>query len=565
MNHSVQHLTAFLALALAPLSEPPAQMAVPPSVAGAPTASASVTVAEDPASTRSDPTLENSLTNSGINIAPRYLYQVGDIDMTVRGGFINYPTSAAQLAGSQLSMQMRLTDRLQVMADLGHTTEVGLRGPLFNALDWTIGWDAHYRSDLYFLANSGMGLSAPMFGMVPFPGGSAQGMEIALNTMRPWKNFNLYLTPVVSVMSNRTMAGGDGGLDWNLGRLGLGYSLGYRHILVNPDAVNASLISDEIKHSVGARYGHSDKLFSQVNYFWSTGDTYGIPVQGLLAGIGVRLFGEGPKPVTAASPSVAAATPEPKPMPTPEPTPEASPQPTPAPTLQPSPAPTPSPTPVQPSAPPQFEKPRPSVEALPVLEASPPPAPTQPPVLAPLGDQGSAAGETIALELDVIRASGTQVNFSATGLPAGLAIHPGTGTISGTVSFAALGKYLGAVTMTDTTPGGPRDTTIRTFTWTISEPVGPFASAANALGPFSGSALTGPFAEISAANQDDEQARDALQNPDGGILSLQAASGKLSQDKEAANGAAASVAVIVCCLLLLAMGSKSDDEASVDE
>lgn len=509
-----------------------------------------------------DRLLTNSLTNGGLNIAPRYLHQVGDLDLAVLGSYLSYPVSAANLAGTQVSLQMRLSDRLQVLADLGHSSEVGLRGPIVETREWAVGWDAHYRSDLYFLTNSGMGLSSPMFGMVPFPGGTAQGMELGLNTMRTWGSFDLYLTPVVSVMSNRSMAGLDGGLDWSFGRLGLGYGLGYRRLLFNPDVPNSALVSDEVEHSLGLRFDWTSKLFSQLKVFWTPGDSYGLPMQGVMAGIGLRLLGNGPKPVIASAPPQPAlplaATPEPLSEPEPDPVAVAEALPTPAPqaTAKPRPVATPEPAPRAPREPVMRAK----APVAPPSAIEPPPAatPIVPPVLAPIVDQTRSAGEAIVMDLAMVPSEGTDPRFSASGLPPGLVIDPKTGTISGTIAYSALGEYLGTVTMTYGTPDGPGEAR-RPVRWTIGATLGPFAGTSQALGPFA-AAQTGPFAPDRDENLDDAQARDALQHPDGDAFSIEASSGKLPQDKEAANGAAASVAIVVCCLLLLTMGSRSDDE-----
>lgn len=253
--------------------------------------------------------LENSLTSGGLNIAPRYLDQVGDIDLNLLGGYLNYPNSAANLVGGQFALQARILDQVQLLANMGPLTEIGLRGPLAD-LGWVkLGWDAHYRSDLYFLIQPGPGRTAPMFGLSPMPGSSAYGLEGQLNAMHSYLGFNLFVSPLLAVMSNRTTAGLAAGLDWNLDRLGLGYGFSYRANVVNPNQSTEPLAASELQHSVGVRYSLTERLYAQANYYLQPADSYGIPSQTVLAGVGMRLLGS--------TPQAPAAAPMPEPTPAP--------------------------------------------------------------------------------------------------------------------------------------------------------------------------------------------------------------------------------------------------------
>ena len=99
---------------------------------------------------------------------------------------------------------------------------------------------------------------------------------------------------------------------------------------------------------------------------------------------------------------VAAATPEPTPVPTPEPTPVPTPEPTPSPTQQPTPAPAPASTPTPTSAPtPRLATPRP---------ATPPPAPVA------AGSLADAELRTLSL----MNASRAQGGLAAYSLDAGV-------------------------------------------------------------------------------------------------------------------------------------------------
>lgn len=257
--------------------------------------------------------LENSLTSGGLNIAPRYLDNPGDVDMNLLGGFVNYPTSEASLMGGQISFQARLTDRLLMLANMGPLNEIGLRGPLDSLADWRLGWAAHYRSDLYFTTLPTTGLVSPLGGYMP--GSLGQGLELKLNGMRSLGGFNLYLSPLLSVMSNRTMAGAEGGVDWSWDRLGLGYGLSARSNVLNAAQGAFAIAAAEIQHSLGLRYSLDNRSYLQANYYYQPSDTYGLPIQTALAGIGMRLVGT---PIALAP----VPTPTPAPIPTPVPTPE---------------------------------------------------------------------------------------------------------------------------------------------------------------------------------------------------------------------------------------------------
>ncbi|MNX94981.1 hypothetical protein D3C86_1272320 [compost metagenome] len=239
--------------------------------------------------------------------------------MNLLGGFINYPTSEASLAGGQISFQARLTDRLLMLANMGPLNEIGLRGPLVSFADWTLGWAAHYRSDLYFTTLPTVGLVSPMGGYMP--GGLGQGLELKLNGMRGLGGLNFFLSPVLGLMSNRTTAGAEGGVDWSLERLGLGYGLSARSNLLNPAQGAFAIANAEVQHSVGLRYSLDSRTYLQANYYYLLSDTYGLPVQTALAGIGMRLVG---------IPIAMAPVPAPTPVPTPVPVPTLSATPTPA-------------------------------------------------------------------------------------------------------------------------------------------------------------------------------------------------------------------------------------------
>jgi cytochrome c peroxidase len=84
-----------------------------------------------------------------------------------------------------------------------------------------------------------------------------------------------------------------------------------------------------------------------------------------------------------------------------------------------------------------------------------------PPVVSSPGNQTTAAGTVVSLQLSAIDPEGATVTFSATGLPAGLSIDT-AGRITGTPSAAAMAT----VTVNAADPAGNRGSV--SFSWTVS-------------------------------------------------------------------------------------------------
>lgn len=81
------------------------------------------------------------------------------------------------------------------------------------------------------------------------------------------------------------------------------------------------------------------------------------------------------------------------------------------------------------------------------------------------GDQNSTAGTPVSLQMQASdSAPGQTLTYSASGLPAGLSINPGTGLISGTPTTLTTSTV--TVTATDTTGA----TGSATFSWTVAAP-----------------------------------------------------------------------------------------------
>ncbi len=83
-----------------------------------------------------------------------------------------------------------------------------------------------------------------------------------------------------------------------------------------------------------------------------------------------------------------------------------------------------------------------------------------------LGDRSDAEGAAVSVWSTATDPEGGLV-YSVTGLPSGLGINPGTGLISGTVSYDASPGSPYAVTVTVTDGGGLTD--IDAFTWTVAD------------------------------------------------------------------------------------------------
>ncbi|MFF9603586.1 M4 family metallopeptidase [Streptomyces sp. NPDC014684] len=78
------------------------------------------------------------------------------------------------------------------------------------------------------------------------------------------------------------------------------------------------------------------------------------------------------------------------------------------------------------------------------------------------GNQSSAVGTAVSLQVQASSSDGGALTYSATGLPAGLSINSSTGLISGTPTTA--GTYSATVTVKDATGA----TGTAAFTWTVS-------------------------------------------------------------------------------------------------
>ena len=87
--------------------------------------------------------------------------------------------------------------------------------------------------------------------------------------------------------------------------------------------------------------------------------------------------------------------------------------------------------------------------------------------VAALGSQTEQAGTSVSVPVrSVNAAAGQALSYAATGLPAGLAIDPGTGTISGTVPVVP-----GSTLVTVTVSGSGLPSVSQTISWNVAGPV----------------------------------------------------------------------------------------------
>lgn len=88
---------------------------------------------------------------------------------------------------------------------------------------------------------------------------------------------------------------------------------------------------------------------------------------------------------------------------------------------------------------------------------------TAPTIVNP-GTQGSNEGNVVSLAISASDPHGDALSYSAVGLPAGLAINPSTGMISGTFGWQSGGSYQVTVTATDGV-----NPVATTFTWNVGD------------------------------------------------------------------------------------------------
>jgi large repetitive protein len=95
-----------------------------------------------------------------------------------------------------------------------------------------------------------------------------------------------------------------------------------------------------------------------------------------------------------------------------------------------------------------------------------------PVVDAPIANQANRDGAVVSVPVsgNFSDLDGDTLSFTATGLPAGLAINPGTGVISGTIDRSASQVNGGVYAVTVTADDGQGGMVSTTFTWTVTNP-----------------------------------------------------------------------------------------------
>ncbi|MEX1207862.1 MAG: putative Ig domain-containing protein, partial [Acidimicrobiia bacterium] len=88
------------------------------------------------------------------------------------------------------------------------------------------------------------------------------------------------------------------------------------------------------------------------------------------------------------------------------------------------------------------------------------------PSVSSVSNQSSAEGQTVSLQVAAVDPDDDGITWSAVGLPPGLAMGSGSGQITGTFGFSAVGSY--SVTVRATDDGSPSLTAERSFTWSVS-------------------------------------------------------------------------------------------------
>ena len=92
-----------------------------------------------------------------------------------------------------------------------------------------------------------------------------------------------------------------------------------------------------------------------------------------------------------------------------------------------------------------------------------------PPTISSIGSQTNTTGEVVNVAVQASDSDGDTLNYSATGLPAGLAINSSSGVISGTANSVSTSTVV--VTVSDDTTSASTQ-----FIWSISAPTGVFSN-----------------------------------------------------------------------------------------
>ena len=123
-------------------------------------------------------------------------------------------------------------------------------------------------------------------------------------------------------------------------------------------------------------------------------------------------------------------------------------------------------------------------------QSEPAPPSNHPPGVNNPGDQTHEEGETVAVAVVGNDPDGDPLVYSASNLPPGLTLNPGTGDISGTVASGSAGSYSVVLTVTD--PEGAQASTVVLWTVTSSPAPPVFYSLQVTLAGNGSGVVTGP-------------------------------------------------------------------------
>lgn len=223
-------------------------------------------------------------TAGGFRIAPRHLDRTGDVELGLYAGTIYFPLLNNSGGISQLTLQGRVSDQAVLFTSIGPEFEFGVRGKLWSSSNAALGWDAAYRIDEFLFMVPYSGTPNPY----TTPDTIGQGLDLRLNAMQVSKDINLFLTPVLSVLNNRSSLGVETGFEYTQDGVVLGFDLGYRQNLSAKTLPNITLLPFELTYGLGVRYRLTESWALQGNYKYNRSNTYDVPYHNILMGIGYR-------------------------------------------------------------------------------------------------------------------------------------------------------------------------------------------------------------------------------------------------------------------------------------
>ena len=118
------------------------------------------------------------------------------------------------------------------------------------------------------------------------------------------------------------------------------------------------------------------------------------------------------------------------------------------------------------------------------------PGTNSPPLLSLIEDMQHAEGETVLFQVDASDPENTTIQYSASGLPPDLTIHPSDGVISGNLTSSASAESPYTVTITVTDSGTPTLSQSTSFQWQIDNVLLPAAAPTGLVATTDGEQIT---------------------------------------------------------------------------